>query len=370
MSHSKERAEKDCLNCGAVVQGRYCQACGQENVEPKESAWGLVTHFFYDITHFDGKFFSTLGLLLRKPGFLSKEYARGRRASYLNPVRMYIFTSAFFFILFFSFFYKLGDWGVGQNTDGKEIADSSLAALNYVSKKALGNAKNAADSAAVKEGLVAIQRFTDSLIKQPAGRNGERTVKANVRMLLNSDQYRSVAHYDSLQKTLPPANRDGWLRTAVMHREIQVHEKIRQEGVNAVLRGWVDRFIHRFPQMLFVSLPLVALILQLLYIRKRKQFYYVNHAIFLVHIYVYSFINLLFFFIFEKIRSLDGWGWMIWFELALVFHAFWYVYKAMRNFYGQSRLKTFSKYLLLNLFNFILLVLVLSIFFIFTALII
>ena len=46
LSHSKERKEKNCLNCNTEVQGRYCHVCGQENIEPKETVWGLVTHFF------------------------------------------------------------------------------------------------------------------------------------------------------------------------------------------------------------------------------------------------------------------------------------------------------------------------------------
>ena len=76
--------------------------CGQENLEPKETVWHLVNHFFQDITHFDGKFFSTVKYLITKPGFLSKEYMLGRRASYLNPIRMYVFTSAIFFVMLFS----------------------------------------------------------------------------------------------------------------------------------------------------------------------------------------------------------------------------------------------------------------------------
>ena len=102
MSHLKERKEKNCLNCQATLYGRYCHVCGQENLEPKETVWHLVTHFFNDITHFDGKFFSTVKYLLRKPGFLSAEYMAGRRASYLNPIRMYVFTSAIFFLLLFA----------------------------------------------------------------------------------------------------------------------------------------------------------------------------------------------------------------------------------------------------------------------------
>ncbi len=104
MSHIPQRKEKDCLNCGTIVQGQYCQNCGQENVEPHETFWHMVTHFFYDITHFDSSFFHSLRYLLFKPGFLSKEYVNGRRVKYLHPIRMYVFTSAIFFLLFFSVF--------------------------------------------------------------------------------------------------------------------------------------------------------------------------------------------------------------------------------------------------------------------------
>lgn len=102
MSHLHERKEKICLNCNAELIDRYCHHCGQENVEPKETVWHLVQHFFNDITHFDGKFFASVKYLLRRPGFLSKEYMVGRRASYLNPIRMYVFSSAIFFLLLFS----------------------------------------------------------------------------------------------------------------------------------------------------------------------------------------------------------------------------------------------------------------------------
>ena len=102
VSHLKERKEQNCLNCHTALSGRYCHVCGQENLEPKETVWHLVQHFFNDITHFDGKFFSTVKYLLKRPGFPSSEYAKGRRASYLNPIRMYVFTSAIFFISSFS----------------------------------------------------------------------------------------------------------------------------------------------------------------------------------------------------------------------------------------------------------------------------
>jgi hypothetical protein len=84
------------------VQGRFCQVCGQENIVPKQGFWSLTRHFIYDIFHFDGKFFDTLRLLFFKPGTISKEYVLGKRMRYLDPIRMYLFTSAVFFLVFFS----------------------------------------------------------------------------------------------------------------------------------------------------------------------------------------------------------------------------------------------------------------------------
>ena len=102
MSHFKERKEKICLNCGSALQGRFCHQCGQENIEPKESFLHLLGHLISHEFHFDSKFFSTAKHLLLTPGFLTKEYMAGRRVSYLDPIRMYIFLSAFFFLVVFS----------------------------------------------------------------------------------------------------------------------------------------------------------------------------------------------------------------------------------------------------------------------------
>ncbi len=105
-------------------------------MEVEESFWSLATHLIYDIMHFDSKFFDTLKFLLLKPGFLSKEYLRGRRASYLHPIRMYVFTSAIFFLIFFSFISKPGDFEKGIRTDeGKTEINKQIRVLQDSIKK-------------------------------------------------------------------------------------------------------------------------------------------------------------------------------------------------------------------------------------------
>jgi hypothetical protein len=51
----------------------------------------------HESLHVDGKTFQTLRLLLFKPGALTVEFLRGRRASYVSPVRLYLICSLLFF---------------------------------------------------------------------------------------------------------------------------------------------------------------------------------------------------------------------------------------------------------------------------------
>lgn len=87
-----------CLNCGARVESKYCSECSQEN-EPLRLGIG---HIFVDALEefikFDSKLFNTLRPLFLKPGFLTQEWARGRRVGYISPFKLYL-TSTFLFFL-------------------------------------------------------------------------------------------------------------------------------------------------------------------------------------------------------------------------------------------------------------------------------
>ena len=102
MSSVKLRKEKDCLNCGHVVEEHFCPHCGQENIVTKEDAFHMVTHAIADYFHFEHKFFGTIKPLLFKPGQLTKEYVAGKRMSSIHPIRLYIFISIVFFLVILS----------------------------------------------------------------------------------------------------------------------------------------------------------------------------------------------------------------------------------------------------------------------------
>lgn len=378
MSHFQERKDNTCLNCGNQTQGRYCHRCGQENIEPRESVWHLITHFFYDITHFDGKFFSTSKLLFLKPGFLSREYMTGRRTSYLNPIRMYIFTSAFFFLLFFSFFFKVDEAKIEKANSGlqeliRETGDSvdfkvTPSGRLSMNGRYIGNLYNV-DSDFV--------RFRDSFRYAVEMRKSKMDTSNLARLKKVQDSvakdnsgwaetgYESRIAYDSAQNALPEEKKDGWLEKAMIYRNLEIKEKY-QGNFSLFFAKMLEKFLHLLPTLMFVSLPFFALVLQLLYIR-RKQFYYVNHLIFSIHFYIFSFLMMIVFFTFSKFdEQLPSGIWSL-LQFLVFLLLFFYLYKAMRNFYKQSRFKTIVKFLILDLMSFLVAVILFSIFALYTV---
>lgn len=335
MSHLKERREKNCLNCNADVQGRFCHNCGQENIETKETVWHLITHFFQDITHFDGKFFSSLKYLITKPGFLSKEYMIGRRASNINPIRMYVFTSAIFFLIFFSVF----------KIDSKSVVTSNLNGKTYVQIEAMDslafntftkNVNKEDKKPALPMNRAEFKKYFDSATEQG-------------NFQFTPGHYTSKAEYDSQLQS--GKKKHNWFERQLIYKNIEINEKFKGHK-REIITAFSDILLHSLPQMFFILLPLFAGILKLLYIR-RKNYYYVNHGIFSIHFYIFSFIAMLFMFGLSKLNGSLHWGFITFIEVMMGFGIFFYLYKAMRNFYQQRRAKTIIKFFMLCFLLFI-----------------
>jgi Protein of unknown function (DUF3667) len=355
VSHIPQRKEKDCLNCGTIVQGNFCQHCGQENVVPHETFWHMVKHFLYDITHFDSKFFDSMKYLLLKPGFLPTEYIKGKRAGYLNPVKKYVFTSAIFFLIFFSLL-KPGE-SISINMD-KPLTEKERAAYIIEGENKLQtNPENKKWEAALQALRDTSRIITEEELLKQVG---------NFKLIdLGGRDYANRREYDSIQQTLTDAEKDGWIRRRVQYQNLKMQEEYRNDprsGTNKLM----EVFLHKLPYLLFVSLPLFALILKLLYIR-RKNFYYADHGIFSIYHYIFSFMLLLIVFASDKLSNLTGIG-VFDFLTGIVFLSGGvYLYMSMKKFYGQGHGKTFLKFLLLNICGLLIMFLLFIIFLIFSV---
>ena len=355
MSHIPERKEKDCLNCGTIVQGHYCQNCGQQNIVPKETFWHMVTHFFYDMTHFDSNFFHTVHHLVLKPGFLSKEYMLGRRASYLHPVKMYVFSSAIFFLLFYSLF-KPGD-SLRIDNNKSLTPEERMEYINSLEKEI----KQDTGNIQLRQALVTAKNLNIRLVSDSLYKNEW----VNGSISFTGAKYKSFSAYDSVENTLPANKKDGWIVRRLVKKQIEIDEEYKGNSREAV-KKLMESLLHRLPYMLFISLPLFAFILKLVYIR-RKQFYFADHAVFNIHLYVFTFILLMVVFGLGKLQDATGWGIINLLIFILFLFLFFYLYKAMRKFYGQNRGKTFLKFLFVGILSLIMMVILFLMFMFFSA---
>ena len=327
MSHSKHRAEKNCLNCGTEVIENYCSHCGQENTEPNISFWHLVTHFFNDITHFDGKFFATLKKLITKPGFLSLAFVEGKRMRYLDPVRMYIFTSFLFFLLFFSF----SKVNLDENI---EYGGKSLAEISKLDSTAFSNFT---------------KEFNDGKPMTKEEFEVYTAKKTSSAVFNSKKKYNSLENFDSLDRR--GEIKGNFLNRMGERKALELKLKY-NDNQNAFLKALWESISHSLPQLLFISLPLFALFLKLLYVR-HKEIYYTQHIIYSIHLYIFTFIILFGFMLRSWLAPYIGGVVGGLFIFAITVWLFIYEYKAMRRFYGQRRWKTILKFLLANFFRFI-----------------
>jgi hypothetical protein len=311
-------------------------------VEPKESVGHLIGHFFADITHFDSKIFVTLKDLMFRPGFLTREYVEGRRTRYLNPIRMYIFISAIFFVALFAGSKESGDPAGGdtraENAFRQQLADS-LRGVKTVSLRGF-------------EGVDSLRRVfnaelaarLDSTTKDkgmPESLSLKWSSSGKVLIDIEENKYKTVLEYDSVQRSLPDTSRDKGIMAWILRNNVRQKEK---NGGRSKLHLEVN-VQHDIPKIMFVLLPLFALYVGWFY--PRKKYYYVNHAIFSVHFHSFVFL----FFLFLLLLSIV----MPWHWAGIILAAisplpiFVYLVAALRGMYGQSVGLSFLKAVAISL---------------------
>lgn len=89
---------RNCLNCGAELNGSFCAACGQRVVPADPTVSELAGDVFEELSGYDGRIASTFRNLLH-PGRLTIDYLQGRRVRYLSPVRLYLTVSVIYFLI-------------------------------------------------------------------------------------------------------------------------------------------------------------------------------------------------------------------------------------------------------------------------------
>ncbi len=80
-----------CKNCSHSVTENFCSQCGEKlYLDSDKSFKHLFEEALHFMTHFEGKFFTTLGTMLRRPGKLSVDFCNGIRKKYFKPLSFYL----------------------------------------------------------------------------------------------------------------------------------------------------------------------------------------------------------------------------------------------------------------------------------------
>lgn len=326
----------NCLNCGYPFFGNeiYCPECGQKNKGDRITFVSFIKEVFNGFTSWDAKFWKTLFPLLTKPGKVSKDYIEGRRARYTNPFRFYLTTSVIFFLI-------LGlvqSYNKFRSLEGKE----AIGTKNFIHFKE--NDKIDKDSLKT-EVLKNIDTNLDSLIteaKKDTLKTDEDIITisgfkkfnsftsyANKNPLMDTDK---ALENLKVEKTF--SNKFWYSRARILSNLVSSKEET--EKFN-------QEIISYFSIALFILLPIFALFLKLLYIRRKKT--YVEHLIFTFHTQTVFFILLTIFYVVAVLTGLNiGKTSMIFSFVFMV-----YLFLAMRRFYEQGKLKTFIKFWFANI---------------------
>jgi hypothetical protein len=335
--------EQRCLNCNSVLTGEYCAHCGQHVKHHVHSTREMFGELIEDLFHTDHRVWRTLKPLLIRPGWLTQEYLRGKRVSYTPPFRLYIVLSLLFFLTA-----SLPDHHSESDSAPTTTATSPSAVPAGINPEVAAALDAVSARLPEKEREEGRARLYESLKTMPV----EQQREVLNRML-------NVCSPDSVGEVLPG--------------ELQHNERLL--GICRSIaadngREFASAMWHHVPQMMFFFLPLLALSMKVLYLGSRR--FYAEHVLFLVHFHA-------FFFLAVTIRNLTQWlfGWIpgAWADVitgtlttAVVFYTPWYLYRSLRQVYGQGRFATWSKFILLSGAYFVSLLLTLLGLVIFTAL--
>ena len=332
-----------CLNCGHPLEltDKFCSNCSQINSTKQLSLKDFFDEFFSSIFTYDSRLRYTLKDLLFKPGTITKNYVSGQRLKYANPFRFFLSVSIIYFLI------------QGLSTSLGFNNDTSIVNINDENINASTNLDSLINQipANQKDALVldSLKTKLDSTIKK-------KNIKVEAEKE-NSDINKTYLLESALDKI---SWNDTYLHRLLLYRKFYKNTKIKNpktaldslkhpntsinkwlyskndaiERVSKNPLGFANYLIAKIPFFLFFFAPVVALIFWILY--SRNKYNYMEHLVFIFHIFSFVFLASLILHIPDLL--LGGSGVLL--GILLIFIGPFYFYKALRNFYNQSRLFT------------------------------
>lgn len=220
-----------CASCHAPLMGPFCAACGQPRDTAHRSVAHLLKGLIEDIASFDSRILRTARAMMLQPGELTRAFHEGRTQPYVPPVRLYLFVSLLFFLI---------------------LSVTGLAPMQFATEQGPNGAEPT---------IIFFSRL------QPPS---------------------AAAPLKGIGRELQSEGIDVGAGSVVGQGMRDITQKLfaNPATLNATMTEWI-------PRVLFLLLPLFALLLQLVYWGRRKTFYFVDHLVFSLNFHSFGFVLLL-----------------------------------------------------------------------------
>jgi len=271
-----------CENCGAQLHGHWCGQCGQPAIDYRRSFRHVLTDVLNEFLNWDSKFFATIGLLIARPWKLTNQFLAGHRVRYVHPLRLYLLASILFF-------FAVNYWARSVHFDRHKLSpkdraeiEAELATTNLTpeQREKIEKGLNKVAQGAVIAGALHDDDEDEGSSPSPA----PTTTAASPAPYDASAKATSNEPMFQFDKDKPDqADKVGnWL-------ERRAREKLGEHGTNAEL--FVRGLISNLPYMVLCCIPLFALVLKILYVRRR--IFYIDHLVYALHIHSFAFLAIM-----------------------------------------------------------------------------
>lgn len=315
------RKTKKCLNCETPLSEAYdyCPMCGQQNDNKNVSFKDLSRDLFENFFSFDSRLAHTFFPFFFKPGELTKKYNEGKRFTYANPIRLYIIVSVFYF---FALNLVVGD--LTQNFQKAMKSPKADSVQNVIQKEIEFNIDSIKYAPPLR---VSIDSDTIEGSMDTSWPMEEWQWKK-----FNELRDNAAVTEDGLFDSLQLEGRHAFTQLA-MKQVIRVYKRDKELLVSQIVKN--------LSVMMFVLIPVFALLLKLIFIRRKTL--YVSHLIHTIHLHTFAF------FVYGLVMALAHWvvesdNIQEWLMIGSLFTVFIYTFLSFKRVYQQSWKKTFVKF--------------------------
>lgn len=358
-----------CANCETDLQGPVCHSCGQLADEYHRPVRGLLGELIEGFFALDGRVARTLPNLLARPGRVTRDYLKGKRARYMPPFRLYIIASLIFFLLV---------PGIDQLTDGvadgaagfsdamnedlpspgvireriesqleasvaagemtQEEADQALAGLGQIGLSPADPPAGPADADALQAAPDANTAAGDETERSAdgaadvAGRDGPVEGEAG------GFEIGPGVDPDEVRRFFAPEDFGEAASTSALPLPVRRYLGERFAEVTGDPGGWAEAAADWVPRIMFVMVPIYALLLSLTY-AWRRRFFFFDHLIVSLHFHSALFLAM-------SVGLLIGGGWAF---AALLVYSNLYLYRLHRVVYERGRFSSVLRTLVLDI---------------------